>query len=86
MFSLSAIGAWLASYAGGVVVKLVLDGLSTWLAGRQADANAKEVGRVTAERDQEAQARQATERELKAAQDAPQTTDAALRRLEEGSA
>jgi hypothetical protein len=84
--TLPAILAWLSSFAGGVVVKLVVDGLTAWMAQRQADTNAKEVGRVTAERDQEAAAREATERELAAAQAAPQSVDDAIARLEEGSA
>lgn len=46
MFTGAAILAWLSSFAGGVVVKLVIDGLTAWLAQRQSDANAKQVGRL----------------------------------------
>lgn len=49
---------------------------------KRADQNAKDLGRVTAERDQEAQGRQATERELDARTNAPQTVDDAIKRLE----
>lgn len=86
MVTLSAIGTWLASYGLGILLKFASDSIGGYLAQRQADANAKEVGRVTAERDQETATRQATERELEAAQTAPQTTDDAIARLEEGSA
>jgi len=41
---LSAIGAWLASYAGGLVVKLIVDGLSAWMAQNQSVQNAKDAG------------------------------------------
>lgn len=53
---------------------------------RRADQNAQDLGRVTAERDQEQVAREATERELEASRNAPQNVDDAIRRLEEGSA
>lgn len=86
MFTLSAIGTWFASYGIGIVLKFAASALSDFVAQRQADANAKEVGRVTAERDQEAAAREATERELAASQAAPQTVDDAISRLEDGSA
>jgi hypothetical protein len=48
VLTLSTIAAWLSSFAGGVVVKLVIDGFSTWLNQRQADSNAKEVGQLQA--------------------------------------
>jgi 3-mercaptopyruvate sulfurtransferase SseA len=41
---LSAIGAWLASYAGGLVVKLIVDGLSAWMAQNQSIQNARDAG------------------------------------------
>lgn len=46
MFSLSTIGAWLASFGAGFVAKLLADLLSIWLSSRQADTNAKEVGKL----------------------------------------
>lgn len=46
MFSLSAIGTWIASYGAGIVAKLLVDLLSSWLSSRQSDANAKEVGKL----------------------------------------
>lgn len=86
MFSLSAIGTWLLSYGLGAVLKFASDALGNYLSQRHADANAKEVGRVTAERSASEASRQATERELEAAQNAPQSTDEAIKRLEDGSA
>jgi hypothetical protein len=44
MTTLAAIGAFLSSYVGGVIVKLILDVFSAWLAQRSADQNAKEAG------------------------------------------
>ncbi len=49
---------------------------------KRADQNAKDLGRVTAERDQETEGRQATERELEAKTNAPQTVDDAIAKLE----
>ncbi|MDB5584813.1 MAG: hypothetical protein JWR80_9989 [Bradyrhizobium sp.] len=48
MLTLSTIAAWLSSFAGGVIVKLLVDGFSAWMGQRQADANAKEVGQLQA--------------------------------------
>jgi hypothetical protein len=45
---LTAVGAWLASYAGGLVVKLVVDLVGNWLSQRQADNNAKAAGQAQA--------------------------------------
>jgi 3-mercaptopyruvate sulfurtransferase SseA len=45
---LSAIGAWLASYAGGLVVKLIVDGLSAWMAQNQSVQNARDAGAAEA--------------------------------------
>jgi hypothetical protein len=60
--------------------------LNDWLDRKRAAETSQDLGRVTAERDQETATRATTERELGAAIDAPQTTDEAIRRLEEGSA
>ncbi|UFS77235.1 hypothetical protein LPB73_07615 [Tardiphaga sp. 37S4] len=60
--------------------------LNTWLEKQRNEQALKDLGRVTAERDQQTEAREATERELEAAQNAPQTVDDAIARLEEGSA
>lgn len=83
---LSAIGAWFAKEGIGFVVgalaKLALDGWNSW----QANRAQQDLGRVTAERDQQAAARAATERELAAEQAAPKTAEDAIARLEEGSA
>lgn len=46
MITLATIGTWLTSYAGGLVLKLVVDLFSNWLSQRQADANAKAAGRA----------------------------------------
>lgn len=83
---LSALAAWFAKEGVGLVLgalaKLALDGWNSY----QANQSMKDLGRVTAERDQETATRQATERELKASIDAPKTADDALSRLEDGSA
>jgi len=83
---LSALAAWFAKEGAGLVLgalgKLALDAWKSY----QGNQALKDLGRVTAERDQEAAAREATERELEAARNAPQTVDDALKRLEEGSA
>ncbi len=60
--------------------------LNTWLEKQRTEQALKDLGRVTAERDQQTEAREATERELEAAQNAPQSVDDAIARLEEGSA
>lgn len=83
---LSTIGAWFATQGAGLVLgalaKLIVDGWNSY----QANKALRDLGRVTAERDQESAARQATERELEASQNAPQSADDAIKRLEEGSA
>lgn len=83
---LTALAGWFAKEGVGLVLgalaKLALDGWNSY----QANKALKDLGQVTAERDQEAAARAATERELEASQNAPQTVDDALKRLEEGSA
>lgn len=83
---LSAIATWFATQGAGLVLgalaKLILDGWNSY----QANKTLQDLGRVTAERDQESAARQATERELEASQNAPQSADDAIKRLEEGSA
>jgi hypothetical protein len=48
VLTLSALAAWLSSFAGGVVVKLVVDLVSNWLSQRQADSNAKAAGQAQA--------------------------------------
>jgi hypothetical protein len=45
--------------------------LNTWLEKQRTEQALKDLGRVTAERDQQTEAREATERELEAAQNAP---------------
>lgn len=55
-------------------------------AAKRAEQNAEDLGRITAERDQEQRGREAAERELEALKNAPQTTDDAIARLDEGSA
>lgn len=57
-----------------------------WLEDKRAEQTNRDLGRVTAERDQETATRQATERELEASVNAPKTVDDAIARLEEGSA
>ena len=44
MTILTALLAWLGSYAGGIVVKLLVDGLLAWMAQQTADSNAKALG------------------------------------------
>lgn len=83
---LSAITAWFAKEGVGLLLgalaKVALDAWDSY----RGDQALRELGRVTAERDQEAEARAATERELEAQQNAPQTVDDAVKRYEEGSA
>jgi septal ring factor EnvC (AmiA/AmiB activator) len=72
------------------VLKVFLEAFGTTFnasqAAKRAEQTQRDLGRVTAERDQEAAAREATQRELEALQAAPQTVDDAISRLEEGSA
>lgn len=49
-------------------------------------ADDRPAGRAEAERDEAVAGKAATERELRASQDAPQTTEDAIRRLEDDSA
>ncbi len=86
MITLTTVGAWLASPIVGFFAKMLIDWLSSRRAQDTADANAKNLGRVTAERDQEVAGREALEREIEALQNAPQTVDDAIARLEDGSA
>jgi hypothetical protein len=83
---LSAIAAWFASEGAalvlGALAKLVLDGFNSY----QGNKAMRELGRITAERDQETATRQATQRQLEASINAPQTVDDAISRLEDGSA
>ena len=83
---LSALTAWFAKEGAGLLLgalgKLALDGWNSY----QANKALKDLGRVTAERDRETATRQATERELEASINAPQSADDAIKRLEEGSA
>lgn len=46
MTVLATIGTWLTGYVGGLVLKLVVDLFNDWLSQRQADTNAKAVGRA----------------------------------------
>ncbi len=88
MFSGLAGGALLKVLAPFIEMFLNSIGRSfnDWATAKRAEQTAQDLGRVSAERDQEAAGREALERELEAAQNAPQTTDDAIRRLEEGSA
>lgn len=87
---LSAIGATLAAWLAkegaalllGALSKLALDAWNSY----RADQALKDLGRVTAERDEAQAASAAKARELDAAINAPQSVDDAIRRLEEGSA
>lgn len=83
---LTAIGTWFAKEGVGLLLgalsKLALDAWDSY----QSKKSLQDLGRVTAERDQQAATAQATQRELDAAVKAPKTTDDAIKRLEEGSA
>jgi septal ring factor EnvC (AmiA/AmiB activator) len=59
---------------------------NAWATAKRAEQARQDLGRVTAERDASEASRQATQRELEAAQNAPQSADDAISRLEEGSA
>ena len=48
MVTLATIATWLSSFAGGIIVKLVVDLIGGWQSRAQADANAKEVGQLEA--------------------------------------
>lgn len=83
---LSAITAWFAKEGAGLVLgalaKIALDAWNSY----QDNKAHRDLGKVTAERDQESATRQAKERELEASINAPKTADDAISRLEEGSA
>jgi hypothetical protein len=86
MAILATLGTWLASYGLGALLKFASDALGNYLAQRQADQNAKDLGAAQAE-NQRAQATiEAQQSELQAQADAPQSVDEAIKRLEEGSA
>lgn len=57
-----------------------------YLSQKRAEQTQKDLGRVTAERDQAVHAQATTQAELEAAVNAPKTVDDAIKRLEEGSA
>lgn len=83
---LAALTTWLVSEGAGLMLgalaKLALDAWNSY----RADQALRELGRVTAERDQADQGLQATARELEALRNAPQGADDAIARLEAGSA
>lgn len=62
------------------------EAVSDWLTARRAEQAQRELGRVTAERDQAVAANKVKDAELEAAAGAPKDVDEAIARLEEGSA
>lgn len=89
----TGIGAWLAKEGIGLLLgalgKLALGFYEGWRAdqaAKRAEQNAEALGRVSAERDQEQAGREATQRELEALRNAPQSADDAIARLEGGTA
>lgn len=83
---LSAIGTWFATEGAGLLLgflsNLILTAVKDW----QANKTLTDLGRVTAERNQAQAANTAKDAELDALANAPKDTDAALKRLDEGSA
>lgn len=87
------LSGWLAKEGVGLLLgalaKLLLGFYQGWRddqAIQRAEQTAQDLGRVSAERDQEQAGREAAQRELEALHNAPQSTDDAIARLEEGSA
>jgi hypothetical protein len=72
------------------IVEMVLStfgsSVNDWLSAKRAEQVNRDLGRVSAERDQEVLAREAAMRELEASQNAPRNVEDAIARLEEGSA
>ena len=86
MITLGTIATWLASYAGGFALKFALGAFQEWLAKRQDTQAQRDIGRLTAERDQANAGRQAAEDMARAAVNAPQNVNDALARLDRGDA
>ena len=86
MFSLSAIGAWLASNGASLVLgalsKLFLD----WYDKYTANKNTSDLATATATIDSQQATIDAQQAELQAQADAPQSAADAIKRLKEGSA
>ena len=86
MFSLSAIGAWLASNGAslllGAASKLLLD----WYDKYTANKNTSDLAAANAKISNQQATIDAQQAELQAQADAPQTAADAIKRLKEGSA
>jgi hypothetical protein len=70
----------------GVVLNALGGQFNDFLSRKRAEQGQQDLGRVTAERDQAKATGGATQRELEASLNAPQSTDDAISRLEDGSA
>ena len=71
---------------GSFVVSFLVSFLQGWLSDTRAVSAQKEIGQVTAERDQARAGNAAKDAELEALANAPKDIDAALARLDRGDA